>query len=861
MEKVDPLVGKQLGNYRLDRKLGQGSCGVVYLALHIKLGTPFAVKILHPILANNEESAERFLREAQTAARLGHENVVFIADFDVEPAIGPYFVMEYLEGQNLREVLAEEPTLPIERVGIICEQICHALAVAHRGGVVHRDLKPANIFLLPRAGRDLVKILDFGIAKLTRNSDDPQIRELTRSGRILGTPRYFSPEQAQGLEIDHRSDIYSFGIILYELLAGRPPFDGKTPEEMILLHMAGDAPPLNDKRFPSELQDLINWLLAKKADERPEDMEEVWSLLKEALPLIRKVDLPEEEIRETQKLPGFKGNSVKQALEEKSPPVQRTTGYEESPALVDLGIAQSIEHTIPLGAEMGPLSPTPKTSSARVQMLDEGLSFDRAFVEDTGSQAPANNQAWMQQMLTPDEESQQHAATQQHRVGDLPDYDALEDDPTRKQRLSATPMFGEQTTNEPSSVDEHTLAGQASAYSSMDNLPAMPPSPPGYENPTGSFPGNTPGNNGASAFPQTVPGRIPPSPPMVSGPSAAGSALSSFDSLPAVSPQAQEYTSNSFDGLPAAHPPPPATRPEEHTDPSRSISEHTDPTRSASEHTDPSRSISEHTDPTRTADHGLTARGPADRDPADRDPDPLSDMDALLEGHVFHSSPPPAWWELSFLPEPLARHWNPLSDQVKQYSIYGTTGVFGFLFLWWVFASCSGAPSDPNKMALQNKTCNAQVLLKTKPGKVQVWLDKKLLGWTPYTHKGKCETTVSLVFREKHHHTETRLIHMQEGSQEVTIPLRPKRIIRRRVRRRTRRRRKRHIRIRLRTRPSRVSVYLGRRFYCRTPCTLKAPRRSVRRYTLRRRGYRTRRIKIRFYKRRSLRLRMRRRRR
>ena len=116
MELVDPLIGKELGNYRLDLRLGQGSCGVVYRGEHIKLGTPYAVKILHPILANNEESAARFLREAQTAARINHENVVFIADFDIEPGIGPYFVMEFLDGRSLRETLDAEAPLPSERI-------------------------------------------------------------------------------------------------------------------------------------------------------------------------------------------------------------------------------------------------------------------------------------------------------------------------------------------------------------------------------------------------------------------------------------------------------------------------------------------------------------------------------------------------------------------------------------------------------------------------------------------------------------------------------------------------------------------------------------------------------------------------
>ncbi|MEM1009494.1 MAG: serine/threonine-protein kinase, partial [Myxococcota bacterium] len=170
-QEVDHLLGQEIGSYRLVERLGEGATAVIYRAEHRRLNIPYAVKILHPLIASRKGMRERFLREAKAAGSLRHENVVFIADFDIAPNIGPYMVMEYLQGETLEAVLQREGALPLERIYPFTQQICSALSAAHEKGIIHRDLKPENIFLVPRKeGSHLVKILDFGIARLTQSS-------------------------------------------------------------------------------------------------------------------------------------------------------------------------------------------------------------------------------------------------------------------------------------------------------------------------------------------------------------------------------------------------------------------------------------------------------------------------------------------------------------------------------------------------------------------------------------------------------------------------------------------------------------------------------------------------------------------
>lgn len=241
----DPLIGVVLAErYRILERLGEGGMGLVYRGEHILMKKAVAIKLLHQELGTVEEAARRFEREAQSASRLSHPSIVATTDFGRVPD-GPlrgtlYLVMEYVPGRLLADVLADGP-LPVARAVGLARLILRGLAHAHEQGVIHRDLKPTNIMVLPRpGGGDLVKILDFGIAKLSDPGEDTQLA-LTRGGMIFGTPSYMSPEQAAGEVVDARSDLYTCGVILFELLTGRKPF--QADDLVKLMAMQVTAPP------------------------------------------------------------------------------------------------------------------------------------------------------------------------------------------------------------------------------------------------------------------------------------------------------------------------------------------------------------------------------------------------------------------------------------------------------------------------------------------------------------------------------------------------------------------------------------------------------------------------------------------
>jgi serine/threonine-protein kinase len=257
------LSGRQLGDFRLLRRLGHGAMADVYLADQLQLRRRVAVKVLKPELARDGTYLTRFQREAQAAASLVHANIVQI--YEVGQADGVHYIaQEYVEGQNLRDWLARHgpPDLP-HALSIMC-QTTAALAKAGEQGIVHRDIKPENI-LLTRSGE--VKVADFGLARSTRES---AAADLTQVGMTMGTPLYMSPEQIEGKALDHRSDLYSLGVTCYHLLAGKPPFGGETALGVAVQHLKAAPTPLEDVRadLPAALCRIVDTLLAKSPFQR-----------------------------------------------------------------------------------------------------------------------------------------------------------------------------------------------------------------------------------------------------------------------------------------------------------------------------------------------------------------------------------------------------------------------------------------------------------------------------------------------------------------------------------------------------------------------------------------------------------------
>jgi len=268
------------GKYRLERVLGTGAVGTVYGAVHQWTNREVAVKLLHEQVGDDAMTRQRFLREAQVAAGLKHPNVVDVLDMGDEDG-KVYLVMEMLEGESLEARREREGKLSAgEALGLLLP-VMDALERAHATGIVHRDLKPDNIFLHRGEGGLVPKVLDFGIAKRLAATDGLQ----TAVGTVLGTPQYMSPEQAAAeSNVGPTSDIWSIGVVLFELLTGRPPFEGKTRAALMFAIVSGDAPPCAsvDPSVPAEVGKAIDRALRNKADERYASMRELADALREA---------------------------------------------------------------------------------------------------------------------------------------------------------------------------------------------------------------------------------------------------------------------------------------------------------------------------------------------------------------------------------------------------------------------------------------------------------------------------------------------------------------------------------------------------------------------------------------------------
>jgi serine/threonine protein kinase len=264
------VIGERINNYTIMQPLGQGGMGTVYAAEHVLIGRRVAVKVLRREYAENNAVVARFINEARAAHAIRHPNIVQILDAGTLSDGRPYLMMELLEGQTLARRIADAGRLPIDEALAYAGQVASAVGAAHAQGIVHRDLKPDNIFLVDQPSPRQVKILDFGIAKLQRELGGSGHR--TNTGALLGTPLYMSPEQCRGLseDIDHRSDVYALGIILYEMLCGAPPFESRAFGDILMMQMSAPPPPpraANDS-IPPEIEAAILRALAKDKHER-----------------------------------------------------------------------------------------------------------------------------------------------------------------------------------------------------------------------------------------------------------------------------------------------------------------------------------------------------------------------------------------------------------------------------------------------------------------------------------------------------------------------------------------------------------------------------------------------------------------
>jgi serine/threonine-protein kinase len=274
----DSLVGTTLaGKYRIDARLNEGGMGTVYRGTHVLMDKTVAIKVLRPSLAADEKIVARFSREARAASRITHPNAISVTDFGEDESGHVFLVMEFLSGKTLKHVIREEGPLPLARVVDITRQIGDALNAAHTQGVVHRDLKSENIMLLDTMTGDHAVVLDFGIAKINEPEGEVDTG-LTAPNLVIGTPQYMSPEQcSQDAEIDARSDIYSLGVILFEMLVGHVPFSGDSPTMVMMKHLQEPVPSILEERsdVPASVARVVARAMAKVRDNRYQNVAEL----------------------------------------------------------------------------------------------------------------------------------------------------------------------------------------------------------------------------------------------------------------------------------------------------------------------------------------------------------------------------------------------------------------------------------------------------------------------------------------------------------------------------------------------------------------------------------------------------------
>lgn len=286
---TDPLPGTQVGEYLILEPVGEGGMGVVYRGIQPVIKKRVAIKVLKPQIAGDEQQVRRLVSEAEAVNAIGHRGIIDIFGLGQLPDGRPYIIMEFLEGEPLDAWLLEQPggRVPLMTALELLLEICAPLAAAHRANVIHRDLKPSNVFICRQAdGTRFLKILDFGLAKRAVGLDGDT--KQTSQGVVSGTPDYMAPEQARGLSISPRSDLYALGVMAFELFTGRVPFFGDTPMDVMVAHVS--TPPPDPRQFEPQLPDhlagLVLRLLSKAPDDRPRTVEELRAALEDAVVML-----------------------------------------------------------------------------------------------------------------------------------------------------------------------------------------------------------------------------------------------------------------------------------------------------------------------------------------------------------------------------------------------------------------------------------------------------------------------------------------------------------------------------------------------------------------------------------------------
>lgn len=290
--RIDTVIA---GKYRIERRIARGGMGSVYLATHELMNRKVAIKLLHEDLGEQDQSEvffKRFLREARATSQLQHPNAVMIYDFGLENEI-PYLAMQYIDGRNISAILADSGPFLIQRAMPLFEQICSAIQAAHKLTIAHRDIKPDNIIIqTSEQGVESAHVLDFGIAKAMEGSNT-MVGAMTAVGKTVGTPRYMSPEQALGREVDLRTDVYSLGIVLYEMLVGDIPFSADTPVQLMYEHLNSEPKPLpSSLNLPSEFEKILFKALAKEPDARFNSPMDLANALKNTLDSSQETNQP-----------------------------------------------------------------------------------------------------------------------------------------------------------------------------------------------------------------------------------------------------------------------------------------------------------------------------------------------------------------------------------------------------------------------------------------------------------------------------------------------------------------------------------------------------------------------------------------